>query len=89
MASTRACRLLADKHDLQQKLKLSLLHIEEKELNFYSQNCYTVGTEAALLSGFAFTAIVEVGELAIDTPELLQCAGRRSPCWRCCWRSWR
>ncbi len=31
--------LLADKHDLQQQLKLSLLHIEEKELHFYTQNC--------------------------------------------------
>ena len=47
VVASRVRRLLADKHDLQQKLKLSLLHIEEKELNFYSQNCYTVGTEAA------------------------------------------
>lgn len=39
--------LLADKHDLQQQLKLSLLHIEEKELHFYTQNCYTVGTQAS------------------------------------------
>ena len=33
--------------------------IEERELNFYTQNCYTVGTQAALLAGFAFTGIVE------------------------------
>ena len=39
--------LLADKHDLQEQLKLSLVLIEEKELNFYTQNCYTVGTQAA------------------------------------------
>uniref|UniRef100_A0A7S0PYC4 Uncharacterized protein n=1 Tax=Coccolithus braarudii TaxID=221442 RepID=A0A7S0PYC4_9EUKA len=49
--------LLADKHDLQERLKLQLVHIEDKELNFYTQNCYTVGTQAALLSGFAFSAL--------------------------------
>ena len=43
--------LLADKHNLQQELKLNLLHIEEKELNYYTQNCYTVGTQAALFQG--------------------------------------
>ena len=52
--------LLADKHDLQQKLRLNLLQIEEKELNFYTQNCYTIGTQAALLAGFAFGAMAEV-----------------------------
>jgi hypothetical protein len=52
--------LLADKHDLQNKLRLNLLQIEEKELNFYTQSCYTVGTQAALLAGFAFGAITEV-----------------------------
>lgn len=52
--------LLADKHDLQQKLRLNLLQIEEKELNFYTQNCYTIGTQAALLAGFAFSAMCEV-----------------------------
>ena len=43
--------LLADKHNLQQELKLNLLHIEDKELNYYPQNSYTVGTQAALLAG--------------------------------------
>ena len=51
--------LLADKRDLQNQLRLSVLHIEEKELNLYTNNCNTVGTQAALLAGFAFTAIVE------------------------------
>ena len=51
--------LLADKYDLQEQLKLSLLQIEDKELNFFTQNCYTVGTQAALIAGFVFSAIVE------------------------------
>ena len=51
--------LLADKRDLQNSLKVSLLQIEEKELNFYTNNCMTVGTQAALLAGFGFAAIIE------------------------------
>ncbi len=51
--------LLADKRDLQNSLKLSLLQIEEKELNFYTTNCHTVGTQAALLAGFGFAALIE------------------------------
>lgn len=52
--------LLADKRDLQNSLKVSLLQIEEKELNFYFNNCVTVGTQAALLAGFTFSAIIEI-----------------------------
>ena len=33
--------------------------IEERELNYYTQNAMTVGTQAALLAGFAFTGIIE------------------------------
>ena len=51
--------LLADKLDLQNKLKLNMLQIEERELNYYTQNALTMGTQAALLAGFAFTGIVE------------------------------
>ena len=84
--------LLADKLDLQNKLKLNMLQvartcclfaevhrdssrlscrsitrrptalasqIEERELNYYTQNALTVGTQAALLAGFAFTGIIE------------------------------
>ena len=62
--------LLADKHNLQQELKLNLLHIEEKELNYYTQNCYTVGTQAALLAGFAFAGLVEVDDTLTDETRL-------------------
>jgi len=60
--------LLADKYDLQERLKLNLLQIEDKELNFYTQNCYTVGTQAALIAGFAFSAIVEARSMENITP---------------------
>jgi hypothetical protein len=60
--------LLADKYDLQERLKLNLLQIEDKELNFYTQNCYTVGTQAALIAGFAFSAIVEARDMENITP---------------------
>ena len=33
--------------------------IEERELNYYTANANTVGTQAALLAGFAFTGIIE------------------------------
>ena len=58
--------LLADKYDLQEQLKLSLLQIEDKELNFFTQNCYTVGTQAALIAGFVFSAIVEARGIPTD-----------------------
>ena len=51
--------LLADKEDLQRRLKLQILQIEEKELNHYTTNSYTLGTQAALLAGFAFTVLIE------------------------------
>lgn len=51
--------LLADKLDIEQKLKVNMLSIELRELDFYRVNCNTIGTQAALLCGFAFTGIVE------------------------------
>jgi hypothetical protein len=66
--------LLADKRDLQNSLKVSLLQIEEKELNYYTQNCMTVGTQAALLAGFAFAAIIEdrFTAVAADSQKIVQ-----------------
>ena len=51
--------LLADKLDIEQKLKVNMLSIELRELDFYRVNCNTIGTQAALLCGFSFTGIVE------------------------------
>ena len=36
-----------------------MAQIEERELNYYTNNALTVGTQAALLAGFAFTGIIE------------------------------
>ena len=42
--------LYADKRALETNLQVSLLKIREKELQFYTQNCIAIGTQAALLS---------------------------------------
>ena len=61
--------LLADKRALETNLKVSLLSIREKELNFYTNNCLAIGTQSALLAGFAYAALqtkVRKGPLAFD-----------------------
>ena len=60
LATEAACArmLFADKRALQTNLKVSLLEIREKELNFYSTNCLTIGVQASLLSGFAGAALM-------------------------------
>ena len=50
----------ADKRALETNLQVSLLKIREKELQFYTQNCIAIGTQAALLSGFAYNGIIQV-----------------------------
>lgn len=61
MACISAFRMLyADKRALETNLKVSLLKIREKELHFYTQNCIAIGTQAALLSGFAYAGIIQV-----------------------------
>ena len=52
--------LLADKCALERNLKVNLLSIREKELNYYTQNCLSVGTQAALLAGFAYQGLTQV-----------------------------
>lgn len=49
--------LLADKRALETNLKVSLLSIREKELNYYTSNCIAIGTQSALLAGFAYAAL--------------------------------
>lgn len=56
--------LHADKRALQQNLKVNLLKIREKELHFYTENCVAIGTQAALLAGFAYSGVIQV-----DIPE--------------------
>mmetsp|Transcript_8900 Transcript_8900/g.14912 ORF Transcript_8900/g.14912 Transcript_8900/m.14912 type:complete len:406 (-) Transcript_8900:419-1636(-) len=46
--------LYADKQALETDLKVSLLAIRERELSLYTENCRSIGTQAALLAGFAY-----------------------------------
>mmetsp|Transcript_24868 Transcript_24868/g.77388 ORF Transcript_24868/g.77388 Transcript_24868/m.77388 type:complete len:302 (-) Transcript_24868:187-1092(-) len=63
--------LYADKRALETNLKVSLLQIREKELNFYTQNCLAVGTQAALLAGFAYAGLTQVS-VPKDKPYLVK-----------------
>jgi hypothetical protein len=53
--------------------------IEERELNYYTTNAMTVGTQAALLAGFAFTGVIEapwdyLEEMLVPEPVVSLCA---------------
>ena len=54
--------LFADKRALETNLKVSLLSIREQELDYYSQNCFALGTQAALVAGFAFAGLTQVSQ---------------------------
>ena len=51
-------------NDLQRQLKLNLLKIEERELVYFTENCYNIGTQAALLAGFSFSALMQASAIA-------------------------
>lgn len=63
--------LYADKRALETNLKVSLLAIREKELNYYSQNCLAVLTQAALLAGFAYSGLTQVA-IPLDAEYVLK-----------------
>ena len=71
--------LQADKADLKNQLKLRRLQIEEKELRFYAQSCSEVGTQAALLAGFAFGAMTGV-DIDSDSSAAIQATWLFSIC---------
>jgi hypothetical protein len=50
--------LYADKAALENRTKVRLLAIRERELVLYTQNCRAVGTVAALMAGIAYSAII-------------------------------
>ena len=50
--------LYADKRALQTTLKVDLLEIREKELNFYTTNTLAIGMQSAFFAGFASTALM-------------------------------
>ena len=49
--------LYADKAALENRTKLRLLAIRERELTLYTQNCLTIGTVAALMAGLAYSSL--------------------------------
>ena len=50
--------LYADKAALENRTKVKLLAIRERELNLYTTNCRTVGNVSALMAGIAYTALI-------------------------------
>ena len=50
--------LFADKAALENRTKVKLLTIRERELTLYTNNCRTVGTVSALMAGIAYSALV-------------------------------
>ena len=58
--------LSSPQNDLQTQLKLSLVQIEERELIYFTENSYNIGTQAALLSGFAFAALMQAATVVAD-----------------------
>ncbi|KAL1512188.1 hypothetical protein AB1Y20_005453 [Prymnesium parvum] len=52
--------LYADKNALRTSLKVNMLRIRERELSYYTNNCLSISTSAALLAGFAWYGLTEV-----------------------------
>jgi hypothetical protein len=52
--------LAADKLLLQSQIKQNAVQLREKELKLHYENFNAVGTQAAVLAGFAMTALAEV-----------------------------
>ena len=52
--------LFADKNALRTQLKVNMLRIRERELNYYTNNCLAISTSSALLAGFAWYGLTEV-----------------------------
>ena len=50
--------LYADKAALENRTKVRLLEIRERELVLYTNNCRAVGTVATLTAGVGFTALI-------------------------------
>ena len=50
--------LYADKAALENRTKLRLLAIRERELTLYTQNCFTIGTISAVMAGLAYSSLL-------------------------------
>lgn len=58
--------LRAEQVALEQAAYQQLLHIREKELNYFVNNCTSIGTQVALLAGFTITTLVELSNKVPD-----------------------
>uniref|UniRef100_A0A7S2F3N5 Uncharacterized protein n=1 Tax=Octactis speculum TaxID=3111310 RepID=A0A7S2F3N5_9STRA len=65
--------LRADKLLLQSNLRQNAIKLKEKEFNLHHDNFANVGTQSAVLAGFAVTALIEF-QVPMGTPRLLQLA---------------
>lgn len=63
--------LRATKEQLETELQVSFVEIRKRELDFYTSNCQSLGTQAALLSGFAYGGISGV-HVPADRPDALK-----------------
>jgi hypothetical protein len=52
--------LAADRQLLETNLKQSAIKLREKELNLYTENFASVGTQAAVMAGFTTTCFIEI-----------------------------
>ena len=52
--------LFADKRNVETQLKVNLIKIRENELNFYTQNCLSLQTQASVLAGLAWEGLTQV-----------------------------
>ena len=65
--------LYADKAALENRTKVKLLTIRERELTLYTNNCRTVGTVSALMAGIAYSALVRTASVSDGSPRRATC----------------
>ena len=73
-------QLYADKAALENRTKVRLLAIRERELTLYTNNCRTIGTVAAVMAGLAQSALVRAfwGRRHSQIPRAATCAQART-----------
>ena len=57
-SANSSAMLYADKAALENRTKLRLLAIRERELTLYTQNCFTIGTISAVMAGLAYSSLL-------------------------------
>ena len=76
--------IAADKKALAADVQQQVLRIREREINLYSNNLNALGTQAALVAGFAFAGLVNVDvDDLVCPPDLYCCLQSKdaASCW--------